>query len=137
MGAVVSPCLLMMISCVVMIILLTFVLPRFAGLFEQLGSPLPPTTQTGMAASNLLRGYWWAAILGVAGAIFGARTWLRTPSGRRAFDTFLVKAPVLGKMMRSFAIARITRLLGIQLESKVPLLEALRLTRQAAGNLLF
>src|SRR3954451_13409304 len=136
-GAMVYQCLLMVISGVVMIILLTFVLPRFAGLFEQLGSPLPPTTKVVMAASDLLRGYWWAVILAGGGAVFGVRTWLRTPGGRRAFDTFMVKAPVLGKMMRSFAVARIARLLGIQLESKVPLLAALRLTRQAAGNLLY
>jgi type II secretory pathway component PulF len=136
-GAMVYPCLLVLISCVVMVILMTFVLPRFAGLFEQLGSPLPPTTKMVMAASDLMRGYWWAGILLLGGGIFGTRAWIRTPHGRRAFDTFLVKAPGLGKMMRSFAIARITRLLGIQLESKVPLLDALRLTRQAAGNLLF
>lgn len=136
-GAMVYPCLLILISIVVMIILMTFVLPRFAGLFEQLGSPLPPTTKVVMAASDLLRGYWWAGLILLAGAVFGARTWIRMPTGRRTFDRFLVKAPMLGKMMRSFAVARITRLLGIQLESKVPLLDALRLTRQAAGNLLF
>jgi type II secretory pathway component PulF len=136
-GAMVYPLLLIVISLCVLGILLTFVLPRFAGLFEQLGSPLPPTTQFVMAASDLLRGYWWAMLLGIGGCGFGLRAWIKTSRGRRAWHTALVRAPMLGKMMRSFSAARITRLLGIQLESKVPLLEALKLTRQAAGNLLF
>ena len=135
-GAMVYPAVLILISIGVLTALMTFVLPRFAGLFEQLGSPLPPTTKVVMAMSDLLRGYWWAAILAIAGAAFGFRLWAATPGGRRAIDTFLVRAPVLGKLVRSFVAARVTRLLGIQLESKVPLLDALRLTRQAAGNLL-
>ncbi|MGH7179278.1 MAG: type II secretion system F family protein, partial [Tepidisphaeraceae bacterium] len=136
-GALVYPCLLIVISIAVMAILLTFVLPRFAGMFDTLGSPLPPTTKLVMAISAVLRGYWWA-ILGasVAGA-WALRLWIKSPTGQRRFDKLLVTAPVIGKLSRSFAVARITRLLGIQIESKVPLLDALRLTRQAAGNVWF
>jgi len=121
----------------VMALLLTFVLPRFANLFVTLGSPLPPTTKAVMAVSDFLTGYWWALIGAGVGGFFGFRAWLKTPVGRRTFDTFIVRAPIVGKMIKSFCTARIARLLGIQLESKVPLLEALKLTKQAAGNLLF
>jgi type II secretory pathway component PulF len=120
-----------------MALLLTFVLPRFAGLFVTLGSPLPPTTKMVMAVSDFLRGYWWALIGLTVGAVFGIRAWLKTPVGRRSFDTASVRAPIVGRITRSFCTARIARLLGIQVESKVPLLDALKLTRQAAGNLLF
>jgi type II secretory pathway component PulF len=116
---------------------MTFVLPRFAELFANLGAPLPPTTKMVMQASALLRGYWWAFILGAGGCVFGFRAWMRTPTGRRIVDTFLIKAPVLGKMVASFATARMARLLGIQIEAKVPLLDALRLTRMAARNVLY
>lgn len=136
-GALVYPAVLIVISIGVMTLLLTFVLPRFAGLFVTLGSPLPPTTKAVMAVSDFLLGYWWAIIGAGVGGFFGARAWLRTPVGRRSFDTAIVRAPIVGKMIKSFCTARIARLLGIQLESKVPLLEALKLTRQAAGNLLF
>lgn len=136
-GALVYPAVLIVISIGVMALLLTFVLPRFAGLFVTLGSPLPPTTKAVMAVSDVLTGYWWALIGAGVGSVFGFRAWLRTPVGRRTFDTLIVRAPIVGKMIRSFCTARIARLLGIQLESKVPLLDALRLTRQAAGNLLF
>ncbi|CAN5702920.1 type II secretion system F family protein [soil metagenome] len=136
-GAMVYPALLIVISIGVMSLLLTFVLPRFAGLFVTLGSPLPPTTKAVMTVSDFLTGYWWAIIGAGAGVFVGVRAWLRTPIGRRSFDTAIVRMPIIGKMIKSFCTARIARLLGIQLESKVPLLEALKLTKQAAGNLLF
>jgi len=136
-GAMVYPIVLVFISVTVLIILLTFVLPRFALLFQNLGSPLPPTTKIVMAASDLLRGYWWLMIAALGGSIFAARRWMSTSSGKRALDAAAVRLPLLGPMVRSFIAARVTRLLGIQVESKVPLLDALKLTRQAAGNVFF
>lgn len=136
-GAMIYPAVLIVISIGVMSLLLTFVLPRFAGLFVTLGSPLPPTTKMVMAVSDFLTGYWWLLLGGIVGSVMGVRWWIKTPTGRRSFDTAIMHAPMLGRMMKSFCTARIARLLGIQLESKVPLLEALKLTRQAAGNLLF
>lgn len=136
-GAMVYPCLLILISIVVMVILLTFVLPRFAGLFDTLGSPLPPTTKVVMAASDFLRGYWWVILLACGGGGFAFHAWRKTSAGRRACDGALVKLPAVGKIVRSFSTARMARLLGIQLESKVPLLDALGLTRQAVPNVIF
>jgi len=136
-GAMIYPAVLILISIGVMSLLLTFVLPRFAGLFTTLGSPLPPTTKMVMGVSDFLLGYWWLLLGGIVGGVFGFRAWIKTPTGRRSLDTALVRAPMLGKMTRSFCTARVARLLGIQLESKVPLLDALRLTKQAAGNVLF
>ena len=133
----VYPCLLIAISVVVMVILLTFVLPRFATMFETLGSPLPPTTKVVMAASAVLRGYWWALLLGAGGIACGIRYWARTVAGQRRVHQFLLTAPVLGNITRSFCTARVARLLGIQMESKVALLAALKLTRQASGNVFF
>jgi len=137
MGAMIYPIVLTCISLGVLVILLTFVLPRFADLFANLGTPLPPTTKFVMQISALLRGYWWAMILGVGGAFFGLRGWIGTPKGKRMFDSVVIKAPVLGKMVGSFATARMSRLLGIQVEAKVPLLDALRLTRMAVSNVLY
>jgi type II secretory pathway component PulF len=136
-GAMIYPIVLTCISTGVLVILLTFVLPRFAALFANLGTPLPPTTKFVMQVSALLRGYWWAMVLGCAAAIFGLRAWVRTPKGKRIFDSAVIKAPVLGKMVASFATARMSRLLGIQVEAKVPLLDALRLTRMAVNNVLY
>ena len=124
----VYPCLLILISIGVMVILLTFVLPRFAGLFASLGSPLPPTTKLVMAVSDFLLGYWWVLIGVGVGGFFGCRAWLETPGGHRALTH---DRPRTDRRQdhQELRTARIARLLGIQLESKVPLLDALRLTR--------
>ncbi len=136
-GAMIYPCLLICVAAAVMSVLLTFVLPRFVSMFETLGTPLPPTTKAVMAVSAVVRGYWWALILGAGAAVAGLSAWLRSPSGRAAFDVAVLRAPVFGSIVKNFATARIARLLGVQLEGKVPLLEALRLTRLAAGNAQF
>jgi type II secretory pathway component PulF len=136
-GAMVYPCLLIFISITVLSILLCFVLPRFAMLFQNLGSPLPPTTKVVMLASDILRGYWWLLITLIGCGVFGFRTWAKTSAGKRMIDRIMIDAPALGTMTRSFSTARVARILGIQIDSKVPLLEALHLTREACGNVFY
>jgi len=136
-GALIYPCLLVMISLTVLVILLLFVLPRFTALFKSLGTPLPPTTQALMAVSYALQAYWWAALSAVAVAATSLKLWLRTPSSKRTLDRAVLRLPLVGRLVRSFVTARITRLLALQLEGSVPLLDALRLTRAAAGNALY
>jgi len=136
-GAMVYPCLLIGVSLVVVTAMLGFVLPRFEGLFTSLDTPLPPTTKYLMIASGVLRTYWWAIVGGLAVLGGGLKVWLSTQAGRQAWDVFTIKAPQLGKVTRSFATARIARMLGVLLEGKVSLLEALTLTRQSMGNSLY
>jgi type IV pilus assembly protein PilC len=136
-GAMVYPILLSFIAVVVVTALLGFVLPRFEGLFKTLDTPLPVTTQWLMAASNALRAYWWAALAGIAAVIFGMKMWLNSQSGRLAWDKFVVRAPQIGRANRSFATARIARMLGTLLDGKVALLDALDLTRQSMRNSLY
>ncbi|MDB5295951.1 MAG: hypothetical protein JWO31_1934 [Phycisphaerales bacterium] len=136
-GAMVYPCLLIGLAINVLGMMMLFVLPRFAGMFQSLDTPLPASTKVLMDISDALRNYWWAGLGGLVAAGFGLRFWLKTPSGRRALDTFTVRAPGLGKITRSFAIARIVRVLGTLLNGRVPLLDALALARQTARNVHF
>jgi type II secretory pathway component PulF len=136
-GAMVYPALLIVLAINVLCAMLLFVLPKFADMFESLDAPMPPTTKLLIRASELLRGYWWVAIVGVVGAVVGARYWLRSPGGRWAADTFAVRAPVLRTIVRSFAVARITRVLGTLLNGRLPMLDALALARQTARNVHF
>ncbi|MCW5777054.1 MAG: type II secretion system F family protein [Phycisphaeraceae bacterium] len=133
-GAMVYPTLLIFVAVSVLVLMIAFVIPRFSGLFETLDAPLPPTTALLMSTSELLRMYWWAVIIVLGGSVVGALYWLVTPSGRQMLDTVAVRAPKLGRLIRSLATARIARLLGVLLESRVPLLESLVLTRQAMTN---
>jgi len=134
-GAMIYPCLLVMVATGVLTLMFTFVLPRFASLFRTLGVPLPPTTQFLMVISDALVHYWWAMLLGLIASAAGAMVWLRGEQGRRAMHTFAVRSPLLGPIVRGFATARIVRVLGVLITGKVPLLESLQLARQTAGNL--
>lgn len=136
-GALVYPSLLILISFGVLALMLLFVLPRFAGLFDTLGVALPPTTQMLMTLSGWLRGYWWTPPAVGAGVYFACRRWMLSGVNRRLVDNVLLRLPIVGGMFRSFSLARIARILGVLLVGKVPLLEALSLTRQTVRNLLY
>jgi type IV pilus assembly protein PilC len=114
--------------------MLLFVLPRFAGLFETLDVALPPTTKMLMALSEFLRSYWWTVPLGGVVCGFAGHTWLSSAGGRRWADTIVLRLPMFGPILKSFAVARIARVLGVLLNGKVPLLEALTLARHTAHN---
>ncbi|HYE20638.1 MAG TPA: type II secretion system F family protein [Tepidisphaeraceae bacterium] len=136
-GAMVYPLVLSGIGLCVTALMLLFVLPRFSGLFETLETPLPPTTRMMLAASTFLQDYWWAVLLVLGGG--GAGLWygLRSPGGKRWFDRSMLRAPKLAGLTRSVLSARVARMLGVLLESRVPLLDSLKLTRQACPNVMY
>jgi type II secretory pathway component PulF len=134
-GAMIYPCLLVVVSIAVLTLMLTFVLPRFAQLFQSLDVPLPPTTKFLMMLSDGLLGYWWAMIAMLIAAVVGAYFWVGTEAGRTRIHTWLIRLPLFGPTIRNFTVARIIRVLGVLMTGKVPLLEALRLARDTAGNI--
>lgn len=133
-GAMVYPVVLVGVSLGVLVITLFFVLPQFEGLFQTLQAPLPPTTKLLIAISTTTKAYWWAALLAVAGGVGLALWMLAAPGPRRAVDRFLVGAPRLGPIMRSFATARIARILGVLLDARIPMLDAVKLAREGTSN---
>lgn len=133
-GAMVYPSLLILISIGVLAIMLTVVMPRFTGMFESLDVPLPATTMMLMAASDILRAFWWAVLLGCVGGAVALHFGIRTPTGKRVKDGLMLTVPVLSDVTRSYATARIARLMGVLIECNVPLLETIQLVRNATGN---
>ncbi len=133
-GAMTYPSILLTVAGSALITMIVFVLPRFTGLFKTLNVEMPPTTVFLMAVSSLLRNYWWAVLLLVACGVTAAMLWLRTEQGQYFRDTLLIRLPLLAKLVRSLITARLARILGVLISGHVPLMEALALTRQAAGN---
>jgi type II secretory pathway component PulF len=134
MGAMVYPALLLTVATGVMATMLTVVIPKFSDLFKNLDVPLPPTTAALVAVSAWLHVWWWAALAGVVAAAVGAKILWGRPATHRAIDTLLLALPQVGKIVRGFATARITRILGVLVESHVNILDALSLTRQSMSN---
>jgi len=134
MGALVYPCVLLVVAACVLVLMLTMVMPRFADLFVTLDLPLPPTTQALMFLSGFLTSYWWAILLLLTVIGVGGKFWVGTAHGKESIFTAMLSLPMVGKVTRSFATARIARLLGVLLDSHLPLLEVLDLIREGTEN---
>jgi len=136
-GAMMYPILLTAISAIVLTVMIGLVLPRFAGLFESLDTDLPPTTKFLMMISTIMRSYWWAIIPGIAVSVASLVFWIRSAHGQSTAETYALKVPVLGNTICSIQTARIFRVLGLLIESKVPILESIELTRRSVSNTLY
>ncbi len=133
-GALMYPILLMGVGIFVVGLLIGVVLPRFSGMFETLDTALPPSTAVLMAISEFVRSYWWGVIPVFIATIFGIVWWVKSPAGQLMIGSVALRIPQLGDILRSFMTARITRLMGVLLEARVPMLDAINLTRESLGH---
>ncbi len=133
-GAMIYPAVVLSVAVLAIAILLLFVIPTFESMFASFNQQLPLPTRIVIGLSNFLQGYWlWLLIGGVvAGVLF--RRWVATSSGRLLFDRMLLRAPLLGPLIRKTAIARFTRTLSTLLSSGVNILEGMEITARTAGN---
>ncbi|MBY0112670.1 MAG: type II secretion system F family protein [Phycisphaerales bacterium] len=130
-GTLTYPVILISVSFCVVIALLVAVLPQFAEMFKSMQTPLPPTTKMLMWVGDVLRQQWMFVIPAAVAAATGLYLSIRSPKGIGRIDAFLVTAPRIGPMRRSFAVAGFCRLLGTLIDARVPLLDAIRLTRES------
>jgi general secretion pathway protein F len=131
-SAMIYPTILSVTGGISIIILLTYVLPKFSVIFAELGSSLPLPTQIVLAFSSLLKTFWWAALLLVMAAWFILRNFIRSPGGRYKWDAFKLK--LLGEVITKIETARFSRTLGTLLKSGVPLLQALNNSKDVISN---
>jgi len=113
------------------------VLPQFADVFAQFEMPLPVITQTLLAISAVLETQWLLCIALAIGALTAIMAIVRSEQGRYLRDYALLHGRYIRDVVRATLVGRAFRLLGIMLDSGVPLLDGLRLTRSSIGNRLF
>ena len=133
-AALTYPILLTAVGGLSVTILLTYVLPKFAVIFGDLGQALPTSTRVLMGISHSLRAYWWAFVLAGVGSWLGGRQYLATPQGRFAWDRWRLRLWLVGPLLRKREVGRFARTLGTLLKSGVPLLQALEVVQDVAGN---
>lgn len=132
--AMIYPSVVIAAAIIVTCILLIFVIPTFADLFEGFGSGLPLPTQIVINISNFFVDNWYL-IFGSVG--FGGYMFVRfsnTPRGREVLHPLALRLPVFGDIIRKVSVARFTRTLGTMLSSGVPILDALLICSRTAGN---
>src|SRR4029078_6678458 len=131
------PLLLSGVSGLVVIGLVTFVLPKFVDIFGQFEVSLPMITRVIVAISDVMRKHVFIWVPIFIAAIVGLIVSRRVESGRKKWDYALLNTPILRDITRAFYIGRTFRLMGLMIESGVPLLEGLRLTRNSVRNSLY
>jgi len=133
-SAMIYPTAVIVIASLVVGVILWKVIPTFAQLFAGLGAQLPLPTRVVIWMSNTLVTFMPVLIIGIAGGVFALRQYYNTNGGRHVIDGLLLKAPVLGMILRKVAVARFCRTLSTLLSSGVPILDGLQITGKTAGN---
>ena len=141
-SAMVYPVIVMIIAVGILVFLLIFIVPKFTEMFSDTGSELPLISQIvfGMSAFFLANPFWVPNVVFVF-IVFGIflflfNLWGKTPPGRIMIDTMLLRIPILGDIQRKSAVSRFSRTLGTLVTSGVPILQALNITRDTAGNVI-
>ncbi|MCK6533395.1 MAG: type II secretion system F family protein [Polyangiaceae bacterium] len=136
-GALVYPIIVIVIAGGVMTVLLTFVIPAFERMFADFGGgkeALPKLTQIIVALSHGFVSYLPFIVVSLGLAAGGFVYFYKTPGGKRAVHSTMLKLPIMGPVLRKIAVARFTRTLGTLLQSGVPILDALDICARTAGN---
>ncbi len=133
-GTLTYPALMILIGVVIVGVLMTVVVPKVTKMFEDMKATLPLITRALIGVSNFVKDYWWALAALAAIGFWIFRKWRATPGGTQKFDTFLLKVPVVGPLVRMLAIARFSRTLSTLLKSGVPLLTAMEIVKALVTN---
>ena len=135
-AAMFYPVIVLVIAIVIMGFLLVFIVPKFEAIFADMlgGKPLPGLTQFVIATSNIVKNNVLIIIGAIVGLAFVYKLAAKTPKGSALIDAFMLRAPIFGDLTRKSAISRFTRTLGTLVTSGVPILQALNITRETAGN---
>jgi len=133
-GAMIYPTVIAMVAVGATVFLLIKVIPVFAKMFADLGAELPKPTQFVLKVSEFVQATFLPGLAVMVVAAFVFRRWRRTATGRATVDKMLLKAPVIGNVIRKTAVARFTRTLGVLISSGVSILHGLEITSKTAGN---
>ena len=133
-SAMVYPAILTLVGGTAVIVLITFVIPQFSKLFEEMGAALPIPTQIMLGLSSLIIDYWPALILGFTGFISAFNLYLRTNNGRLKWDGMLLKLPLFGPLIQKIEVSRFSLTLATLLKSGVPILQAMEIVRSIIIN---
>jgi general secretion pathway protein F len=131
-SALIYPSILVVFGTAAVVMLLSFVVPKFSTIFSDMGEALPLPTKILLSVSDILRNYGWIMILALIGSLLTLSRYLKGDDGRRLWDKLRFKLPVFGKLFKETIVARFARTMGTLLGSGVPILNALQI---ASGTL--
>src|ERR1700728_4566262 len=134
-NALVYPCVLLVLSFAIVSFLLAYVVPQVVAVFESGHQELPIATRLLIGMSDLVRHYWFYALIVIGGALWGFARWVKAPEARLKVDRLLLRLPLAGKLIRGVNTARFSRTFSILTASAVPVLEALRISAEVVNSM--
>ena len=133
-NSLIYPAFLIVLSMVMVMVIMTYVVPRFAELYAGLNAELPIATQILIAVANAFESNFVIAAPAFVAAVFALILWTGTPGGRTRIDEFKLKAPIVGNLWTMFSMAQLSRTLATLLQGGIPLVSALEVSKEATGN---
>lgn len=132
--ALIYPAFLALAGAGLILVFITFMVPQLVGFMSQTGGTLPLPTRILLGFNHFITAYWWLGLVGALGIMIGFRAFVRTDEGRIAWDRFRLLVPGFGRVLRHRYYAQFSRTLGTLMENGVPLLRAIDLVSEIAGN---
>lgn len=136
-SSLIYPAILALTAVGVVVMLMTYVVPKLSGVFAQMGNDLPINTVILLKTSNFMADNYIIILSSIAAIVFLYRAWVKTEAGAYSRDAAFLKMPLVGPVVRKATISRYARVLGTLVFGGVPILEALNLSGLAAGNRVF
>jgi type IV pilus assembly protein PilC len=119
---------------IAIVVLLIFVIPVFEKMFASVGLALPLPTRVVIGLSKFLQSYWWAVAGGTWFGVVSLKKYYASNDGKLVIDRLMLKAPILGDVLRKSSVSRFTRTLGTLISSGVSILDGLEITAKTSGN---
>ncbi len=133
-SAMIYPAILLVVALLSVFLLLTFVVPQFETLFNDMGDALPLPTAVIVAAGHFFGDWWWLLALLAAGLVWAWQRYVGTPEGRHWRDTRLLSLPILGELVRKYELTRFSRSMGTLLSGGVSIVQSVRIAAQTVAN---
>jgi len=133
-NSLIYPAFLIVLSIVMVMVIMTYVVPRFAELYAGLNTELPIATQILIAIATAFQQNIVIAAPAFVAAVFALILWTGTAGGRNRIDEFKLKAPIVGNLWTMFSMAQLSRTLATLLQGGIPLVSALEVSKEATGN---
>lgn len=133
-NAMIYPAVLMSFCLLIVTLMMTYVVPKVVGVFVNTGQELPGPTAALISISDFIQSYGWLVLVALIALGIAAVRLLRQPGPKRSFDLFMLKVPVIGKIIRGLNTSRFTRTFSIMTGSGVPILEGLRISAEVISN---
>lgn len=136
-GAMIYPAIVLTALVVVGFIMMIFVIPKLTAMYDDLGADLPAATQVLISLSNFTVNYWWIVLSAIAAGIFSFVQWKKTKEGRRRWDRFILKVPIIGVLIQKITLTEFARTLALLLGAGISLLQAMEIVTRGVNNVIY